>query len=518
LIFLENLTDLVLWLLLTVLWVNLLFLGFLAYRRVIRLRYYEAKDAARERYSSLIAQFATGDVTPAATATVLRNATTEPELDAIHDILFSTASEDPEAVTELLIALGSVERWAREAFGRKRGPQITVRALHREKVALPKSAGSKDVLASLNGLRFRSVHRAKAVNYLGHLAPAVALAFDAEALQDPSPEVRRLALTALGRNGHPGAIPLIVEELDRGLGRGSDISLRSAKSALVGYQMADLHHFVPYLNNANPRLRFFMIDAVRDICKKSTARGMLNKNDFPIELYQICLDELVHDDNPDVRARTAGVIRYFRDTRSASALRVLLRDENEFVRLHAVRACSDRHAPGFMVDLAERLGDMRWRVREAAVKGLIVFGSSGEDQLFRYFISATDRYACEQLAEEMQRAGMVPALMDVLGSNDPRADLASGVFQKLVLLEKDSMLLQGVTSPELPESSRLRLLDIVTMAARAETYSALAIVAESDAGPVGDKAAMLLQEAQDAGIPGSGGFIGAAGAAGAGAG
>jgi hypothetical protein len=197
---------------------------------------------------------------------------------------------------------------------------------------------------------------------------------------------------------------------------------------------------------------------------------------------------------------------------------VLLRDENEFVRLHAVRACADRHAPGFMGDLAERLGDMRWRVREAAVKGLGVFGTSGEDQLFRYFISATDRYACEQLAEEMQRAGMVPPLMEVLGSNGARADLASGVFQKLVLLEKDSMLLQGVTSPDLPESSRLRLLDIVTMAARPETYSALAIVAESDAGPVGDKAAMLLQEAQDAGIPGSGGFIGAAGAAGVGAG
>jgi HEAT repeat protein len=513
LIFLENLTDLALWLLLMVLWVNFLFLCFLAYRRVVRLRYYKAKDAARERYSSLVEQFGTGDVTPAVAATVLRNATTEPELDVIHEMLFTSGIEDSEAVTELLIALGSVERWSREAFGRKRGPQVMRRALHRETVVLPKSAGSRSVLARLKGLRFRSVHRAKAVDYLGHLTPALSLAFDAEALQDPSPEVRRLAVTSLGRNGHPGAIPLIVEELERGLGRGSDVSLRSAKSALVGYQMADLHYFIPYLRHANSRLRFFMIDAVRDICAKSTARGMLNKNDFPIELYEICLAELVHDDNPDVRARTAVVIRNFRDARSVAALRVLLRDENEFVRLHAVRACADRHSPGFMVDVSERLGDMRWRVREAAVKALIVWGSSGEDQLFRYFISATDHYACEQLADEMQRAGMLPPLLEVIGSSGPRADTASGVVQKLVLLEKDSMVLQAVTSPELPESSRLRLLDIVTMAARPETYSALAIVAESDPGPVGDKAAVLLQDAQDAGIPGSGGFT--AGAAGA---
>jgi HEAT repeat protein len=511
LVFLENLTALVLWLLLTVLWVNILFIAFLAYRRVTRMRYYEAKDAARERYGAVIAQFVAGDVTAAATAVVLRNATTPAEVDAIHDNLFAESSSwDPEAATELLIALGSVERWARQAYGRRRAKEIVVRALSREPVTLPKAV-TRDMFAPLQGMRVRSVLRAKAVYALGRLAPEVALVFAAEALRDPSPEVRRLAIAAMGRNGHPGAIPMIVEEIEKGVSQGNDISLRSAKSALVGYRLEHLHYFIPYLRHKNGRLRFFVVDTIRDICRRKSESGMLNKNDFPIELYQLCLDELVKDENPDVRARTAGVIRYFRDARSTAALRHLLRDENEFVRLHAVRACADRHAPELMPDLAERLGDTRWRVREATGTALSVFGQPGEDHLFRYFIQSTDRYACEQLAAEMQRSGLVTDLLPSLIENNPRVELVSGVFQKLVLLEKDSMLLQAVTTPELPVLTRMRLLDIVMVAPRHETMDALSIVMETDEGELGEKAAALMELAHEEGVSGAHGVAGAGG-------
>lgn len=130
-VFLENLTDVVLWLLLTILWVNLLFLCFLAYRRLSRLHYYEVKDGARARYASVVEQFRRGDISVDTAAAVLRNATLAPEIDAVHELIFADLTPaDAESTTRLLFTIGSISRWARTAFGRKRAAAIVPRAMH----------------------------------------------------------------------------------------------------------------------------------------------------------------------------------------------------------------------------------------------------------------------------------------------------------------------------------------------------------------------------------------------------
>jgi hypothetical protein len=490
-VLLENLTAVVLWLLVTILWINAVFLAFLVHRRVSRRRFFTIKDAARNRFSRIIQELNAGKTTFENAAMLLASAKLEPELEAVHDLLRPTM--ESEAVTKLLFSIGSIERWARGAFGRMRAPAMVERAMQGEATI---HSRPKEEVWWLHPGKFRvtSVERARAMSYLGRLYAPVAVVFASEGLHDPSPEVRRVAMRALGRNRHPSAIPLIMEELDTTVSRGGkEISFRSARSALVNYPIQNLAAFTPYLHHKHPRVRFAVIDAIRDICQRTAATTMVSKNDFPIEIYDACINELVNDSYVDVRARVAGIIRYFRDVPAMGALRQLTRDENEFVRLHAVRACGDRHLIDLVPDLAERLDDDSWRVCEASIKSLLIFGEQGQEVLFQHFIRSESEHACEQLADELQRSGIVSSLLATC-AKDGHGDRTAAVFRKFTLLEKDTMLLHAIASPDLDAAIRLAVLHVLMIEPRDEVVAAVQLVAQTDPSVVGQRAAALLGE------------------------
>jgi len=488
-VLLENLTALVLWLLITVLWVNAVFLAFLIHRRVSRKRYFIIKDEARTRYRKVIEQLNEGKMTFENATVLLTSAKLEPEIEAVHDLLLPKMESEP--VTKLLYGIGSIERWARMAFGRNRADAIVERAMSSESAIHKRE---KQEVWWLHPGRFRvtSIDRARAMSYLGRLHAPVALIFASEGLHDPAPEVRRIAMSALGRNRHPGAIPLIMEELDSTVARGGqEISFRSARSALVSYPMQHIGAFAPYLRHKHPRVRFAVIDAIRDICQRTAATTMVSKNDFPIEIYNACVQEMVNDSYVDVRARVAGIIRYFRDTPAVEALQKLMRDENEFVRLHAVRASGDRHLVDLVPALAERLDDDSWRVCEAAIKALLIFGEKGQEVLFHHFIVSESEHACEQLANELQRSGIVSSLLATC-HRDGHGERTAAVFRKFTILQKDTMLLHAIASPDLDAAIRLTVLNVLMIDPRDEVIAAVQLVAQTDNSVVGQTAVSLL--------------------------
>jgi HEAT repeat protein len=490
-VLLENLTALVLWLLVTVLWVNAVFLAFLIHRRVSRKRYFIIKDEARARYRRIIDQLNEGKATFESATAMLASAKLEPEIEAVHDLLLPKM--ESEDVTKLLYGIGSIERWARVAFGRNRCGAIVDRAMSGESNVHKRA---KQEVAWLHPGRFRvtSVDRARAMSYLGRLYSPVALIFASEGLHDPAPEVRRIAMTALGRNRHPSAIPLIMEELDSTVSRGGqEISFRSARAALVSYPIQHLAAFAPFLRHKHPRVRFAVIDAIRDICQRTAATTMVTKNDFPIEIYNACVQEMVKDSYVDVRARVAGIIRYFRDAPALDALKSLMNDENEFVRLHAVRASGDRHLVDLVPSLAERLDDDSWRVCEATIKSLLVFGDKGQEVLFHHFIASESEHACEQLADELQRSGIVSSLLATC-ARDGHFDRTAAVFRKLTMLQKDTMLLHAIASPDLDAAIRLNVLNVLMIEPRDEVVAAVELVAQTDSSVVGQRATALLAD------------------------
>jgi hypothetical protein len=187
------------------------------------------------------------------------------------------------------------------------------------------------------------------------------------------------------------------------------------------------------------------------------------------------------------------VIRHFRDRRSMQALGKLLEDENEFVRLHTVRACADRYYAEIVPELVKRISDPKWRVREAATKALGVFGVAGVDELYKFFVGTADQYCSEQISEEIQRTGLTQDLVAALVSPQD-ADLAKGVCQKMALLGKTSLLNTALLSSGVQADARLSLMEALMASPTDDFVRNLSQIAAADQGALGARAEFLLQK------------------------
>jgi HEAT repeat protein len=342
-------------------------------------------------------------------------------------------------------------------------------------------------------LQILAVPRALALNSLGKMAPEHAEVFLSEGIKDPSIHVRRVAIESMGRNRFPQAVPLLLEELRKAVEEGNDVSLRTMKSALICYNLDDLDLFIPYITHPARRVRFFVIDTMREICNRVAGEGLLAKNDFSPALCRLILDKAVIDEFADVRARSAWLVRHFRDTLATDALRLLINDENEFVRLHAVRASGNRAYLALVPDVVARLTDVRWRVREAAVGTLAQFGAEGLDEMYRYFVGCPDAFACEQITEEIQRKGLVQDLVSALMAGGVETDLGRAVCQKMAMMGKTSLLISALASVVAPEV-RIALMESLAAAPNEEFLSVLQMITETSSGSVQIRASQILHQ------------------------
>lgn len=486
---LENITLLAFWLLVAVLCVNAAFLAFILYRRAARRRYYRRKDAARLQFESLVSHFLEGSLQSEDAIYQLRQVRSRPVRDAIQDLLLSGCEDRNDArVTELLLALGYVNRWARVAFGRKRAAQLVASARLPQGRGLPKLG--KAALRPLRRRKLFSVKRAVAVYHLSRLASERARIFLEEALRDPAQDVRLAAV--LGLRGDSAAVPLLLEELRTAVEEQNDVSLRAIRSALVWHDMADLQQFAPALTHGNARFRFLVLDTIRQICERISKERPLQAGDFPAQVRHILKNEAAQDSSADVRARCAAVIAYFHDASAIAVLRQLMRDENEFVRLHAVRSSCRPAYQELIPEISACLTDSRWRVREAAARALLAFGHAGVESLFRLFLETPDQYAAEQIADEMQRSGMLNALLAELNSGTS-VGVCRAVCVRLVTLKKTSILSDAVASSELAPAHRLWLMDAISAHPSRHFLEVLGELAKTRDEAISARAGALLQ-------------------------
>lgn len=484
---LENIALLAFWLLIAVLAINAAFLIFILYRRGSRRRYYKRKDASRRQFAALVSHFLEGSLRPEDAADQLRQVRSRPARDAIQDLLLTGSEEaSVKRVTELLFALGYVDRWARVAFGRKRAVQVVASSRTQKG---PLKLGKRR-LRRIRRRKLFSVKRAVAVYHLSRLAPERARVFLEEALRDPAQDVRLAAV--LGLRGDSEAIPLLLEELRTAVEERNDVSLRAIRSALVWHDMDGLQQFAPALTHKNPRYRFLALDTIRQICERISKERPLQAADFPPQVRHILEHEAAQDSSADVRARCAAVIAYFHDASAVAVLRQLMRDENEFVRLHAVRSTRHPAYRELIPEVSACLTDSRWRVREAAARTLMSFGHSGVENLFRIFLDTTDQYAAEQVADEMQRSGVLNALLAELNSGTS-VGVCRAVCIRLIGLNKTSILSDAVASSELAPAHRLWLMDAMSTHPSRHFLEVLRELARTRDDGISDRAGALLQ-------------------------
>jgi HEAT repeat protein len=473
--------------------VDLTLIVYILYRRAARSSFYRRKDAALSRYAPVVRECMT-TVGPISEAARGLHANGLAEREAIKTLILGGITGATQGrATDLLHELGFLEKWAEAAFGPERTRQLLLSI--KNGTAPPATNPHSGAQLRLRRLRALAIARAEAVGNLGRLSPKRVAALIREALRDPSPLVRQVAIAIVGRNQIPDGVLILLEELSRLVDGKSDLPVRSVKTALVRYPIQELGRFVPFLQAGNARFRFLAVDSIREVCKRTGPEGV--KAEFPVELRQWFLEKAIRDESADVRARSAVVISYFRDEAAVHALRALLKDQDEFVRLHSVRSCADSYYAELIPDVLERVTESKWRVREAAVRTMAAFDSEGSRELQRLFLNTTDRYASEQIAEELQRSGMIFRMLPALVSIHPEeASLTRQVCSKMAALGMVSVITDSLVGREDPLTVRGALLDLLSSCEAPQVLAAFEKIAASADDPLKLEAEKVLASRQ----------------------
>ena len=400
----ENITIIVFALFLLALLGNLILIGIVFLRRRRREQFFKRIDALRERYSPVLAGVLCGRIAYPAGLEQLRGISGADRLFILERLCLEkkpTPAEEP-VLRRLCEDLGLVKIWQQRLMG-----QID-------------QASLRDALVSQQGLlrRVKFLHfliRSKSAENLGLIHHEASWPLLVKALEDANPDVQVVAVRSLGAIQHPGSFLPLVEQLHKAVLESAPIlSVRTLKSALVSFPLLSARELQASLRHPNPRIRFLATDVIREIVEREAGNNpdfRLDRRNLSDEMVETFLKDLPFDANPDVRARSAPVIAYLADQRAAFTLFTLLEDSAWFVRLHAVRSLAKRRFLPYTGRFSAALTDTNWRVRETAVRTLRGFGPPGLELLTAHFLATSDRYSREQVADEFQRAGLIPELL-----------------------------------------------------------------------------------------------------------
>jgi len=443
----ERVTEVVFTIVVVVLLGTGALIGLAVARRQRREQYFQRIDQIRERFGPVAAALLSERIEYQRGLDALKSIS---GLDRLYmlELLLVAKPPPPDQIPILCQAcedLGLVKLWQRELSG-----QITPASL----------ASPQGILTRVSRLHF--LVRAKAAENLGIIRHKESWPLLVKALDDPHADVQTVAARALAVIGEPESFPMLLNRLKRVVLDSSDrLSLRTVKSAAVSFPLKQADELLPLLEAANGRLRFQSVDILREMVEREAAREeefQLDRHNFSPELTELFVTKLCFDENPDARARSARALSYLFDQRATLALMTLLEDPQWFVRLHAVRSLAKRKFLSQADAIGKRLTDSHWMVREAAARTLMVFGRAGLDQLTRHFLETQDRYSREQIADEMQRAGLLPSLLAQYAS-EPKGDEVE-VFRQLSGMGKTSYLISTLTSSSDRSLKKKFLLDL----------------------------------------------------------
>ena len=494
----------VLWISFVVLLIDISLVAFILRRRFGRWLYFRRRDAARERYCPAIARLIAGETPSTDFAAGLPSRLSIPARDAIRELLLEGLEGiGNKAVTDALLRVGYVANWAHEAFGRRRGNELLEHIVHQKKL----SPGRKRAFRRIRSLRLFSIKRAQAVKVLASLDQPFAKVFMQEALFDPSPYVARANVSAMGVNPQEDKLAVLLELLRNAMHGSNDLAISPLKNALVRFPLRYLDQLVPFLDDADPAFRFALVDCLWQVCEADASS--LDAAAFPPRLHKWLVEAAPQDPSVEVRARSARVIRHFHDAASVLSLRNLLRDENEFVRLHAARACADTFYFELIDDIVFCITDPRWRVREAAVKTLATFGDAGSSHISQYFLETEDRFAGEQIIEQMERSGIIVEMLHTLAGKKNEWQLTAEVVLKMARMGRTALLLDllktgipiesapplhaGLYFAEERETIRERLLDLLLVAPPPELTAVLGSIAADANDPLSVRAQAMTE-------------------------
>ena len=240
-------------------------------------------------------------------------------------------------------------------------------------------------------------------------------------MQDHVPEVRIRAAKALGAIGGLDAVETLLGAL-RETNRWSALRIADILSGLGQTAVEPLLREFPHLPAP---ARVPAIDIL----------GRLRSH-----LAVPLLRTLLHDPEPNVRARAAHSLGLIGDPRAVDDLVTALQDEAWPVRAMACKALGLVSGAEGIPALQRALGDGEWWVRSNAAEALRAKGPPGHRALIS-LLDGADAYAAQKAAWMLQEAGVFDAYLARLVGDSPaeRAE-AESMFAKLVALRRIDLL------------------------------------------------------------------------------
>jgi HEAT repeat protein len=272
--------------------------------------------------------------------------------------------------------------------------------------------------------RFRDLSRSRwarqrlrAARWLGRLAHPDAVPDLIRMTDDRSARVRSASVTALGAIREARAQVALIMLLDaRALSAGPRrVPISCLTNALTAHGADVVSSLLPCLQSPSPVVR----TAVAEV---------LARTPQPHPRVQAALLAALEDPEGEVRARAAKAIGRSGDGGAVASLVKALTDPVWFVRLQAARAIGTLAHGRAMRPLVTALTDESWQVRAAAAAALRRLGDPAVPALTECLFQSRDRYAKEQVVEELQRTPYLREQVEALDSPHPGAAFAAQRF------------------------------------------------------------------------------------------
>ncbi|MGQ9509837.1 MAG: HEAT repeat domain-containing protein [Thermodesulfobacteriota bacterium] len=246
------------------------------------------------------------------------------------------------------------------------------------------------------------------------------------ALKDPSKEVRSISLRSLAQIADENFLPLLIEELPYMATPEKGVFGLTLKNALLKIGESILPFLLPQIKEYPLDILSMVIESLGEIGSPKAVPVLIS---------------LLSHSHPEIRSKAARALGKMKDL---SVVPALLRMENEhvwYVRLQVCRALGllkDHRGIHFLMN---HLLDTNWQVRAAAAEALLKIESAAFSAIAQTLKESKDRFAREQIAEEMQRCGIVEELIHSLGQPyDASMELKKDLLRILASLGIKSLM------------------------------------------------------------------------------
>ncbi len=256
--------------------------------------------------------------------------------------------------------------------------------------------------------------RMDAARWLGRLGHREGTADLIRLTGDRSARVRSAAVAALGASRGRDALTALTTCLD-GIGAGTDrrvVPSAILTRALVGQGPDAIPALVPRMQSRWGAVRRIVVDVLA-CAPESDPR------------VRSVLSAALRDRDAEVRAAAAKAIGHVGDASAVALLASALSDPVWFVRLQVARALGARAHHRAVRPLVSALTDESWQVRAVAADALRRLGDPAVPALTDCLFSSRDRYAKEQVVEELQRTPFLREQVEALDSPAPGAVFAA---------------------------------------------------------------------------------------------